>query len=154
GVLVQDNVFDGQGLALNGVTHATVIGNTFENIGDSLTANGTQHRGLVIEDAWGTHGVSNVTVTDNTFQNITSPDGAIAFQRFTDGSPADTATVARLNDIDITDNAFAGPGLPQPDLFRCRSGAARELSRWPINHRHVGRRHHRRYQHRQHGDLR
>jgi hypothetical protein len=53
GVLIQDNVFDGQGLALNGVTNATVTGNTFENIGDSLTANGTQHRGLVIEDAWG-----------------------------------------------------------------------------------------------------
>jgi hypothetical protein len=107
GVLIQGDVFDGQGLALNGVTHATVVGNTFENISDSLTANGTQHRGLVIEDAWGTHGVSDVTVTGNTFQNITSADGAIAFQRFTDGSPADTATIARLNDVDVHDNTFA-----------------------------------------------
>jgi hypothetical protein len=76
GALIRDNVFDAQGLALNGVTDVTVTGNTFENIGDSLTANGTQHHSLVIEDAWGTHRVSDVTVTDNTFQNITSLDGA------------------------------------------------------------------------------
>jgi hypothetical protein len=79
GVTIQGNTFDGQGLALNGVDHASVTNNLFENIGNTFTANGTQHRGLVIEDAWGTHGASNITVTGNTFQNITAVDGAIAF---------------------------------------------------------------------------
>src|SRR5690606_12162083 len=51
-VLIQDNVFDGQGIALNGVENAVVTGNTFQNIDDTFTANGTQHRGLTIEDAW------------------------------------------------------------------------------------------------------
>jgi hypothetical protein len=108
--LVDGNTFDGQGLALNGVKHATVTDNIFQNIDDSITANGTQHRGLVIEDAWGTDGVTDVTVTGNTFQNIDSVDGTIAFQRFTDGSPANTATVARLNDVDIHGNTFADLG--------------------------------------------
>src|SRR5262249_4532190 len=99
------NVFDGQGLALNGVKNATVDGNTFQNINDDLTANGTQHRGLVIEDAFGTHGVSNVSVTNNVFDNIDSVDGSIAFQRFTDGT--NTATIDRLNNIDIQDNQFS-----------------------------------------------
>ena len=110
GVLIDNNVFDGQGLALNGVTDAHVTGNTFQNIDGTYTANGTQHRGLVIEDAWGTNGVSDVTVTGNTFTNITVPDGGIAFQRFTDGSPVDTATIDRLNDIDIHGNTFANLG--------------------------------------------
>jgi Ca2+-binding RTX toxin-like protein len=111
GVTIQGNTFDGQGLALNGVTQATVTGNTFENISDSLTANGTQHRGLVIENAWGTDGVSGVTVTGNTFQNISSTDGAIAFQRWTDsnGNPVD-ATIATLNSVNIHDNTFTGLG--------------------------------------------
>jgi Ca2+-binding RTX toxin-like protein len=108
--LIDGNTFDGQGLALNGVKHATVTDNFFQNISDSITANGTQHRGLVIEDAWGTDGVTDVTVTGNTFQNITSVDGTIAFQRFTGGSPADTATIARLNDIDVHGNTFTGLG--------------------------------------------
>jgi RTX calcium-binding nonapeptide repeat (4 copies) len=108
--LVEGNVFDGQGLALNGAKHASVTGNTFQNISDSITANGTQHRGLVIEDAWGTDGVSDVTVTGNTFQNITATDGTIAFQRFTGGSPTDTATIARLNDVDVHGNTFSGLG--------------------------------------------
>ncbi|MGZ9109723.1 MAG: hypothetical protein ACXW3X_01215 [Rhodoplanes sp.] len=110
GVTIQGNTFDGQGLALNGVKHASVTGNTFQNISEDFTANGTQHRGLVIEDAWGTNGVSDVTVTGNTFHNIDAVDGAIAFQRFTDGSPADTATIARLNDVDIHGNTFTDLG--------------------------------------------
>ena len=109
-VLIDGNLFDGQGLALNGAKQATVTDNSFQNIDNSITANGTQHRGLVIEDAWGTDGVTDVTVTGNTFQNITAVDGTIAFQRFTGGSPADTATVARLNDIDIHGNSFTGLG--------------------------------------------
>ena len=123
GVTVQGNTFDGQGLALNGVDHATVTGNTFQNIGDTFTANGTQHRGLVIEDAWGTDGVSHITVTGNTFNNITAVDGGIAFQRFTDGSPANTATIDRLNDVNIHDNSFTGlgagvnPVYVNPDYF-------------------------------------
>ena len=110
GVTIQGNTFDGQGLALNGVDHATVTGNTFQNIDGTFTANGTQHRGLVIEDAWGTHGVSDVTVTGNTFTNITAVDGTIAFQRFTDGSPANTATIDRLSDVDIHGNTFTNLG--------------------------------------------
>jgi hypothetical protein len=109
-VLVEDNVFDGQGLALNGVSNATVTGNTFQNIDGSITAGGGQHRGLVIEDAWGTAGVSNVTVTGNIFNNITAVDGAIAFQRFT-SPPSDLATIERLNDITISGNTFTGLGV-------------------------------------------
>jgi hypothetical protein len=111
--LIDGNTFDGQGLALNGAKHATVTDNTFQNIDNTITANGTQHRGLVIEDAWGTDGVADVTVTGNTFTNITAADGGIAFQRFTGGSPADTATIARLNDVDIHGNTFTdlGPGV-------------------------------------------
>jgi hypothetical protein len=108
--LIDGNTFDGQGLALNGPKHATVTDNTFRNIDDTITANGSQHRGLVIEDAWGTDGVSDVTVTGNTFQNIDAVDGTIAFQRFTGGSPADTATIARLNDVDIHGNTFTDLG--------------------------------------------
>jgi hypothetical protein len=93
-----------------------VTGNTFQNIDGSIWANEAafgptnQHRGLVIEDAWGTNGVSDVTVTGNTFQNIDAADGTIAFQRFTGGSPVDTATIDRLNDVDIHGNAFASLG--------------------------------------------
>jgi Ca2+-binding RTX toxin-like protein len=108
--VIDGNTFDGQGLALNGVKHATVTDNIFQNIDDTITANGSQHRGLVIEDAWGTDGVTDVTVTGNTFQNIDSVDGTIAFQRFTDGSPANTATVARLNDVDVHGNTFTDLG--------------------------------------------
>jgi RTX calcium-binding nonapeptide repeat (4 copies) len=123
GVTVQGNTFDGQGIALNGVDHATVTSNLFENIDGTFTANGTQHRGLVIEDAWGTHGVSDVTVTGNTFTNITVADGGIAFQRFTDVSPANTATSERLSDVDIHGNTFTNLGAGvnpvylNPDYF-------------------------------------
>ncbi|MGE4078861.1 MAG: hypothetical protein AB7F22_25200, partial [Reyranella sp.] len=107
GVTIANNVFTGQGLALNGVTNAAVTGNTFQNIDGAFTANGTQHRGLTIENAWGTDGVSDVTVTGNVFTNIASTDGAIAFQRWTDagGNPVDAST-ALLNDIDIHGNTF------------------------------------------------
>ena len=107
---LENNVFDGQGVALNGVTNATVSGNTFENIDGTFTANGTQHRGLVIEDAFGSTGDSNIQVTGNTFSNITEPDGAIALQRFTDGSPANLATIERLADLFIENNTFNGLG--------------------------------------------
>lgn len=103
------NTFDGQGMALNGVKEATVAGNTFQNIHGSISANGVdgdQHRGLVIEDAWGTTGIEDITVTGNTFENISAPDGAIAFQRFTDGSPANTADIGRLSDVLIEGNTF------------------------------------------------
>ena len=127
----------------------------------TITANGTQHRGLVIEDAWGTNGVSDVTVTGNTFHNIDAVDGAIAFQRFTDGSPADTATIARLNDVDIHGNTFTDLGtgvdpvyITGSDLFRCRGGAAQQLSRRQPPRRHVGRRHSCRCQRRRQRDLR
>jgi Ca2+-binding RTX toxin-like protein len=115
GVLIQNNVFDGQGLALNGVKHATVDGNTFQNITGDIWANEAafgptnQHRGLVIEDAWGTSGVSHVTVTGNTFDNIDAVDGTIAFQRF-NSDPSNTATIDRLNDIDIQGNTFTDLG--------------------------------------------
>ena len=121
--LIDGNVFDGQGLALNGAKHATVTDNTFQNIDDTITANGTQHRGLVIEDAWGTDGASDITVTGNTFNNITVSDGGIAFQRFTDGSPANTATIDRLSDVDIHGNTFTNLGAGvnpvylNPDYF-------------------------------------
>jgi Ca2+-binding RTX toxin-like protein len=114
-VLVDDNTFDGQGVALNGVKNATVTGNTFQNIGETYTGNGTQHRGLMIEDAWGTDGVSNVTVTGNTFDNISVEDGAISFQRFTGGD--ETATVTRLNDVHIHDNTFTGLGGGVPEIY-------------------------------------
>jgi hemolysin type calcium-binding protein len=123
GVTVQGNTFDGQGLALNGVDQASVTNNIFQNIDGTFTANGTQHRGLVIEDAWGTDGVSDVTVTGNTFQNITAVDGTIAFQRFTDGSPANTATIDRLSDVDVHGNTFTNlgggvnPVYLNPDYF-------------------------------------
>ena len=44
---IRNNMFDGQGVALNGVTNGSVTGNTFENINRTYTANGTQNRGLV-----------------------------------------------------------------------------------------------------------
>jgi hypothetical protein len=112
-VSVHDNVFDGLGFALNGVKNGTVTGNTFQNVGALFTANGTQHRGLVIEDAFGTTGVSHISITGNIFDHITVADGAIAFQRFTDGSPANVATIARLNDLLISGNTFSGfsPGV-------------------------------------------
>ena len=159
GVTVQGNTFDGQGIALNGVDHATVTGNTFQNIDGTFTANGTQHRGLVIEDAWGTDGVSDITVTGNTFTNITVADGAIAFQRFTDGSPANTATIDRLSDVDIHGNTFTSrrgrePGLSQSGLLRRRRRAAHEFPRRPARHRHLGSRHHHRRQHGRQRDLR
>ena len=113
-VLVEDNTFDGQGLALNGVENAQVVGNTFQNIDDTYTANGTQHRGLVIEDAWGTDGASGITVTGNTFTNIDAVDGAIAFQRFTDSG---TATIDRLNDIDIHGNTFTDLGAGVDPIY-------------------------------------
>ena len=100
-------------MALNGVANATVTGNTFENIDGSITSNGTQHRGLTIENAWGATGDSNITVENNTFQNITASDGAIAFQRWTDsnGNLID-ATSATLNGINIQDNSFTGVNTP------------------------------------------
>jgi hypothetical protein len=109
GVTIQGNTFDGQGLALNGVKNGTVIGNTSQNIDGTIWANEVafgptnQHRGLVIEDAWGTSGVSNLSIHGNTFQNITATDGAIAFQRF-NSTPSNTASLDRLNDVEVYDN--------------------------------------------------
>ncbi len=117
-VLIDGNVFDGQGLALNGVKQATVTGNTFQNIDGTIAANGvdgSQHRGLVIEDAWGTTGIEDITVTGNTFEDITAPDGAIAIQRFTDGTPTDTATIDRLHNIHIEGNTFTN--APAEPIF-------------------------------------
>ena len=154
------NIFDGQGIALNGIDHATVTGNTFQNIGDTFTANGTQHRGLVIEDAWGTDGASDITVTGNTFNNITAVDGAIAFQRFTDGSPVqhrDHRSAQRHQHPRQQlhrPRRRGEPGLSQSRLFRRRRGAARELPRRPAHHRHLGCRQHRRHQHGRQRDLR
>ena len=110
---ITNNIFNGQGLALNGVENATVTGNTFESIDGSITSNGTQHRGLTIENAWGATGDFNITVENNTFQNITAADGAIAFQRWTDsnGNLID-ATSATLNGINIQDNSFTGVNTP------------------------------------------
>ena len=129
GVTVHDNTFDGQGIDLNGDKNVTVDGNTFQNITDDLTANGTQHRGLVIEDAWGTTGVSDVSVTGNTFNNIDSVDGAIAFQRFTDGTPPDLATIERLNGIDVEGNTFTtlGSGVNPVYLNQTYFGAGAAL---------------------------
>lgn len=118
GVDVTGNTFDAQGIALNGVKHGTVTGNTFENITDAIWANEVafnaltnQHRGLVIEDAWGTSGVSGVTVHDNTFDTITAADGAIAFQRFNSGLSG-VASIDRLNDIQVYTNTFTGVADP------------------------------------------
>ncbi len=116
GVSVTGNTFDCQGLALNGVTHATVTNNTFENIDGSLTANGTQHRGLVIENAFGATGSSEILVTGNTFTNITATDGAISFQRFTE-LPSGLATIDQLNSIDIQGNTFSGLGAGVNPIF-------------------------------------
>jgi hypothetical protein len=114
-VTIEDNDFNGQGIALNGVENATVAGNTFRNIDGTFTANGEHHRGLTFENAWwgGGNAVSNVTVTDNTFSNISRPDGAIAFRRWTDGvgNPVE-AGIDVLNDIDIHGNNFANVGQP------------------------------------------
>jgi len=103
---ITDNVFNGQGLALNGVTNGSVTGNTFENIDGTYTANGTQNRGLVIENAFGATGDSNISVTGNTFQNISVADGAIAFQRFNENLAGGPATIAQLNGINIQGNTF------------------------------------------------
>ena len=81
-----------------------------QGIDGTFTANGTQNRGLVIEDAFGSNGDSNIQVTNNTFSNISEPDGAIALQRFTDGSPANLATIERLADLFIEHNTFTGLG--------------------------------------------
>jgi hypothetical protein len=114
-VSIHDNTFDGEGIALNGVKNATVTDNTFQNISDQYTANGTHHRGLMIEDAFGTDGVSHVIVTGNTFQDITAEDGAISFQRFTDG--ANLATFDRLNDVLISGNTFTGLGTGVDPIY-------------------------------------
>jgi hypothetical protein len=112
GVTIEDNVFDGQGLALNGVTQAMVTGNTFENINGDIWANevnqgsSNQHRGLVIENAWGVAETADVTITGNTFENISAADGALAFQRWTDSGGLTAATIAALNDIDVHGNTF------------------------------------------------
>ena len=156
-VLIDGNVFDGQGLALNGVNHATVTDNVFQNIDDLITANGAQHRGLVIEDAWGT-GVSEITVTGNTFNNIGADDGAIAFQRFT-ADPANTASIDRLNDVDIHGNTFTGLGAGvnpvylNPTYFGA-DGPALRVPRRAVHHRHNRRRRDRRRERRQQGHLR
>lgn len=113
--VVENNVFTNQGLALNGVHSASVTGNTFEDIDGSVTANGSQHRGLVIEDAWGTAGVSNITVTGNTFQDISAADGAIALQRFTDNGGGAEANFDRLSNIVITGNTFTN--APSSPIF-------------------------------------
>ena len=103
---ITHNVFNGQGLALNGVTNGSVTGNTFESIDGTYTANGMQNRGLVIENAFGATGDSNISVTGNIFQNISVADGAIAFQRFNENSADGPATIAQLNGINIQGNTF------------------------------------------------
>ena len=109
---ITGNVFNGQGLALNGVSNGTVTNNTFENIDGSITSNGTQHRGLVIENAFGTTADNNISVTGNRFNNITTTDGAIALQRFTNGPAANPnlATVSQLSDVTIEGNTFTALG--------------------------------------------
>ena len=100
---VTGNVFDGQGVVLNGVTNATVSGNTFENIDATYTpgaiaAGDYEHPGLAFENAWGATGDANITVTDNTFDTIGVPNGAIAFENFTDGSGNEIApTIGTLS---------------------------------------------------------
>ena len=104
---ISGNTFDGQGLALNGVTDASVTGNTFENVDGTYTANGTQDRGLTVENAWGTTGDSNITITGNAFNGDSATDGAIALQRWTDadGNPV-PATIPTLNNVTIDNNTF------------------------------------------------
>ncbi|MGE0574206.1 MAG: DUF4214 domain-containing protein [Reyranella sp.] len=124
-VTIENNDFNGQGIALNGVENATVAGNTFRNIDGTFTANGDHHRGLTFENAWwgGGSAVSNVTVAGNTFSNISTPDGAIAFQRWTDGvgNPVN-AGIDLLNDIDIHGNTFTN--VEQPLFFNGSSFSA------------------------------
>jgi len=113
GVTIEDNTFEDLGLALNGVSNATVTGNTFDGIDGTLQGGGGQARGLTIEDAWGTDGVSGIVITGNTFTNISAEDGAIAFQRWKTGGGDDlTADIARLNDVDIHDNTFTDVDTP------------------------------------------
>ena len=119
--MVTDNTFNGQGFALNGVTNATVTGNTFEDIGTTYTPGSIrsiarpdyEHQGLSIENAWGASGDSNISVTGNTFENISTPNGAIAFEYFTDGSGNEIpATSTTLNNINIQGNTFTNVDTP------------------------------------------
>jgi hypothetical protein len=102
--------------------------NTFQNIGDTFTANGTQHRGLVIEDAWGTHGASDVTVTGNTFTNITVARRRHCVPALHRRLAANTATSRAPERLDIHGNSFTSlgagvkSGLSQSGLLRPRRG--------------------------------
>ena len=70
GATITGDTFDGQGVALNGVTDSSVTNNVFENVNGTYTANGTQDRGLTIENAFrGASGNYDITVTGNTFSH-------------------------------------------------------------------------------------
>ncbi len=158
--LIDGNVFDGQGVALNGAKHATVTDNIFQNIDGTITANGTQHRGLVIEDAWGTNGVSDVTVTGNTFTNIIGCGWRhrlpALHRRLAGGHGDHRPTERHRHPRQHLHRPRHGcePGLHQSDLFRCRGGAAQQLPRRQSPRRHVGQRHSCRRQRRRRRDFR
>ncbi len=125
GATVTGNTFDGQGLALNGVAEAGVTDNTFENVDGTYTANGTQDRGLTVENAWGTTGDSDISITGNTFAGDTVSDGAIALQRWQDinGNPT-AATITTLNDLTIDGNTFTGTTTATPIYLNAGSFGA------------------------------
>jgi hypothetical protein len=116
-----DNAFTNQGVVLNGVSNATVTGNTFQDIDTTFTPGNIgsignpdyEHPGLAFENAFGAPGDTNITVENNTFLNISTPNGAIAFENFTDsGGNEIPATIGTLNDINIQDNTFTNVNTP------------------------------------------
>ena len=55
-------------------------------------------------------------MTGNTFTNIDATDGTIAFQRF-NSDPSNTATIDRLNDVDIHGNTFTDLGAGVDPIY-------------------------------------
>jgi hypothetical protein len=114
---IECNTFSNQGIVLDGVSNATVTDNLFQYIDATYTPGniGTtqnpdyEHPGLAIEDAYVTTGDSNIVITGNTFSGITVPNGAIAFENFSnsDGSAEIPATISTLNNITIEGNTFS-----------------------------------------------
>ncbi len=155
---ITNNIFNGQGLALNGVAGATVTGNTFENVDGTYNANGTQHRGLTIENAWGANGDSNITVENNTFSNITASDGAIAFQRWTDSNGNSDSRDHRSAE----QHRHSGQHLhrrqhirlPQFGFIQFVDGHSRYFQRVAVDHRNLRCGHDQRHQHRADDNLR